>query len=442
MGIFQWIKKKEKVSEQQTILQKNQEDILQDMKQGEFHSVEELLSNRGIASIEKENSQEDKDSSSQWSDEFQVDSVNEEAFYDYSQEQCREFVEESCMQMKQISERIEETKRELQVVNSYMSDVQLIQNMPSPNKEIIEELAERVVTLERDREAYSDYEADVTDAVYEQMSSIEKNISKILAQMDEEEKLCMKVKKDLNLLEGEKRILKIEKQDMQHRLSLMTGILRGLVISIIALGMLFIAFTMVSQDTYSLIMLGLMTAVMIGIVVVYTITRNTQQNIKLNDMKMNKAIVTMNHIKIKYVNAINHLDYQYRKYKVKNAYELSQMWNKYVVAKKKKENYRRTNTELYSAREDLIASLGVLRLYDTSVWEQQAGAILNKEEQVELLSNLEMRRFSLKEAIDFDLEAIEKMKADVMKLTTIKKEYAQMVLAIVDKIGNLQKSDY
>ena len=61
---------------------------------------------------------------------------------------------------------------------------------------------------------------------------------------------------------------------------------------------------------------------------------------------------------------------------------------------------------------------------------------MNKEEQVELLSNLEIRRFSLKEAIDFDLEAMEKMKSDVMKLTIIKKEYAQMILAMVDKIGS------
>ena len=234
MGIFQWIKKKEKTSNQQTASEKKQGDILLDMKQGEFHSVEELLSQRGIGSIGNRIKDEDENIS-QWSDELQVDSVNEEAFYEYTQEQCCEFVEEACMQMKQVSERIEETKRELQILNSYMSDVQLIQNMPSPNKEIIEELAERVVVLERDKEAYSDFESDVTDAVYEQMSSMEKNISKILAQMDEEEKLCMKVKKDLNLLEGEKRILKIEKQDMQHRLSLMTGILRGLVISIIAL---------------------------------------------------------------------------------------------------------------------------------------------------------------------------------------------------------------
>ena len=213
MGIFQWIKKKEKISLQQAALQKNQEDVLQDMKLGEFHSVEELLSHRDIGSMEKENNQGDKDSIVQRTEEFQVDSVNEEAFYDYSQEQCCEFVEEACMQMKQVSERIEETKRELQIVNSYMSDVQLIQNMPSPNKEIIEELAQRVVMLERDRDAYSDYESDVTDTLYEQMSSMEKNISKILSQMDEEEKLCMKVKKDLNLLEGEKRILKIRSEE-------------------------------------------------------------------------------------------------------------------------------------------------------------------------------------------------------------------------------------
>ena len=66
MGIFQWIKKKEKISLQQAALQKNQEDVLQDMKLGEFHSVEELLSHRDIGSMEKENNQGDKDSIVQW----------------------------------------------------------------------------------------------------------------------------------------------------------------------------------------------------------------------------------------------------------------------------------------------------------------------------------------------------------------------------------------
>lgn len=434
MGIFKWKKKKEDVPVEKTWMEEDA-GLLSEGQLGEYQSIEELLAKHRIDTKGQEEQGTMQENSVSLEEDFGMDAVNEETFAGYTKEQCLAFVEETCMQMRQMSEQIEETKREMQMVNSYMSDVQLIQNMPSPNKEIVEELAGRVVSLERDKDAYGDYREDVTDDVYEKMAAMEGNISKVLGQMDEEEKYCMKVKKDLGLLEGEKRILKIEKQDMQQRLRRMSSILRSLVISIIAMGLIFIACKMVSQNTYSLIVLGLMTALMIGIAIVFTITRNTQQGIKLNELKMNKAIVTMNHIKIKYVNSINHLEYQYAKYRVKNAYELSGMWNKYVVAKKKKENYLRTNTELYNAREDLIASLGTLKLYDAGVWAQQAGAILNKDEQMELMSNLEMRRYALKEAIDFDMESMERMKADVMKLTQVKKEYAQLILAMVDEIG-------
>ncbi len=78
-------------------------------------------------------------------------------FEQYTWEQCQDFVAVSCEQMQDASRRIEESKREMQIVNSYMSDVQLIQNMPTESRNDVEKLAKRIVRLEQDKEEYGKF---------------------------------------------------------------------------------------------------------------------------------------------------------------------------------------------------------------------------------------------------------------------------------------------
>ena len=119
----------------------------------------------------------------------------------------------------------------------------------------------------------------------------------------------------------------------------------------------------------------------------------------LSQKKNARAIVLLNKIKIKYVNAVNTVEYEKEKYGVKNSYELSKIYATYLEEKKREEKYRSSAVDLEAAYADFENAIKKLNLYDPTVWTAQREAIVDDKEMKALKNKLDIRRQKLKDRI-------------------------------------------
>ena len=154
---------------------------------------------------------------------------------------------------------------------------------------------------------------------------------------------------------------------------------------------------------------------------------------------MNHAIVLLNKVKFKYVSVTNAVDYAREKYHVKNAYEFNYLWEQYLNEVKEREKFRQANEDLQYFSKKLIRILNGYRLYDAGVWVNQASALVDKKEMVEVKHNLIVRRQKLRSQIEYNVENIKNRRREVDEILVKEKidtpQIRQIIRSIDKNIG-------
>lgn len=347
--------------------------------------------------------------------------------------QRKQFVENCCLKIKDASDQIEDSKMEYQIVNSYLSDIHIIENMPDDQKEKLIALVKKVIVLEREKEEFKEAIENMPEKQYAKLYAMEADMGKILKSLSEDEKYCATVKRDMSLLEGEKSTLKIEKKELEEKRRVLAALSKISIITFVAIFLLFFAckfFFHKNIDIFIFIAL-FVAAVVVG--AVFMLDHHVLYQIRLGEAKLNKLIGLLNRAKLKYVNVVSRLEYQYEKYQIRNAYELNRMFGEYSAVKKKREISRNASEQIYEAKDEISALLSMQRLYDAQVWLEQLSAFVDKREMEEIKSDLNTRRTKLKESMDYNLEIIDNAEKQVKDLIQKKPEYAKEVLDIVEK---------
>lgn len=116
------------------------------------------------------------------------------------------------------------------------------------------------------------------------------------------------------------------------------------------------------------------------IVFMFVLNRNAVYTMKLSEKKLNRAIMLQNKVKIKYINTVNTIEYQYAKYGVKNSYDFANAYEMYLDDKKERERYARTTGMLGRATDQLTVILAGIGMHDAEIWQNQLEALYNPKE--------------------------------------------------------------
>lgn len=347
-------------------------------------------------------------------------------------EQKKQAVENACDRINNANIRIKELKPEYQAVNSYLTDIQLIEDMPETNSKKVEELAKKIVVIDKDRRDFGRAMKKISSVQFGHMRECEENISEILKTMAEDEKYCESVKTDMKYLEAEKAGLKYEIKVLKERLYLINSASK---IGIAAFAVLMIVFLIINyqfkKDTsvYIYLMVGI-TAIFAT--VIYLVHNQSVIELQAAELKMNRAIGLLNKIKIKYVNIASRLSYSYEKHGVKSAMQLNQIWGAYITQKKEHEVYNRASARLIEVEDELTTMLKNVGVRDTSVWISQAGAFIDKSQLYELKKTLGDRREKLKKSMDYNMDTIEKAREEIKRIILSDKENSTELMSILD----------
>ena len=150
------------------------------------------------------------------------------------------------------------------------------------------------------------------------------------------------------------------------------------------------------------------------------------------DKSLNKVVSLLNIRKIKYVNIKNALDYLYNKYRVNSFHELNFMWEQYLKEHDEREKMKNDEDDLLFYSEQLVKQLRLMKLKDPTIWPQQANAILDNREMVEIRHRLIERRQKIRELIEQNTKVMDDIKQEIMDITEKNQEYAKEILDIVN----------
>lgn len=354
------------------------------------------------------------------------------------EEQAKRYTIDLCDQMVKTGRDIEDAKAEYDMVTSYLTDVQIIEDLTEDEKKPIADCAAHVESLGKERSEFLKTERRLSDMQFAQMQEEEDALPGIVSRLKSNEEYLDAVKKDMSFLEGKKLEWKLVRNDALRTQRVMRKSACYLFMCYFTLMALAGILSWYLQKDLQLAMTVLsLAAVLLGgyILIRYT---DASSDIRKSNVNRNRAISLENHVKIKYVNIKNAVDYTCEKYHVKNSYELSYIYEQYQLEAKEKEKFRQTSEELDYYTKTLLQYLNRLRMYDAKVWLNHANAIVDSRELVELKHQLITRRQKLRTRMEYSRRSIAKMKQEaifnIQRMKEVDPELLQMIRQI-DKMN-------
>ena len=329
--------------------------------------------------------------------------------------QAKRYVIDLCEQMIAASRELEDARRECDLVTYYLTDIQIIEELTEAERAPILDCAMHVAKLDKERNEFLKTKRKLTETQFAQMQEEEDNLPGIIRRLRDNERYMDAVKKDLTYLEGQKlqwAILRNESVQAQKNLGRAARyllVLTATVFAMILAGAWYFQF-----DSALPLTIAAFVAVLAG---TYVLVRyqDAAKDIRRADVNRNHAISLENHVKIKFVNIKNAVDYTCEKYHARNSQELEYVFEQYQDEAREKEKFRKTSDDLDYYSKSLVQYLTRLRMYDARVWINHANAIVDSREMVELKHNLIERRQKLRARMEYQIQIISDMKKEARR---------------------------
>ncbi len=358
--------------------------------------------------------------------------ASDKAFKEYELIEQMQYVRTQCEQITDSSKYISELKTEHQIVNNYISDMQIIENQDEINKRSLRSAAAEIIKVKSQREDIRNGAPLLPQSRYLMFEQYDSDFPEALTNLINDEKYCQKVKHDMRVLEAEKMSIQEDMKDFDSRRVNVRNVSIISLLGIVAVFVIFIISGQLSSDNGMLLFMIVLLLAAFFVLLVCLFMRNTAYKIKYSEKKLSRAITLLNKVKIKYVNIVNSVEYQKAKYNVQNSLELSKEYEAYLVEKKKAEKYRNSAVELNDALDNFNDKLARLNLYDPAIWEKQLEALTDEKIMKEIRHTLNVRRNKLREQIDYNMDRIEEAKNGILRLANKNPELTDEIMGIME----------
>lgn len=309
-----------------------------------------------------------------------------------------------CDQIVDATYQMEDLRVEYEMVTSYFTDIQAIEELPQNVRKEIADIAKKIAFLENETTQFLHSDDRISDENFRMIQSIEKELSQVFGQLKDLEDMDMKIKRDMKHLESEKNTqeyLQASVEERQSKLRLFL-IVFGTVSALLVLTLAVVGLLMETSLLIPILLILLVVAIMAALsVVVY---RNLSYEFKMSEMRENRAINLMNKVKIKYINNTSTLEYLYSKYRIKSLRELEYLYEQYLIMVDEVRKYQRTTGNLRELSEALTKLLFAYGIKDPDIWTKQSAALIDNREMVEVKHSLNVRRQKLREQIAYNEE--------------------------------------
>lgn len=351
-------------------------------------------------------------------------------------EQRRTYITECLEQMAEANREQNLLTGEYTLVTSYLTDIEEIEALPNEEREEVNSIARRLLSLEAERERYHDKKERMNDAEYYRIRKQETEIAEGIEKIKKEEKYGALVKQDMQRLDRERHAYTYRREELETILVNMRGMalifLTALIICLIMLAVLQFVFEM---NTYVGYFLAIVAAA-IAITVLCLKYIDANRELVRVEHAINKLIQLQNKVKIRYVNNINLLDYLYMKYNTESGSKLEKDWRIYLQEKEERKQFAEAEAKTEYYNKQLMEKLVSFRVKDPSRWIHQARALLDKREMVEIRHELILRRQALRKQMDYNKDVAETAQNEIMDVANQYPSYTKEILDMVSNYDN------
>lgn len=356
-----------------------------------------------------------------------------------NKEQRDNYVKYCCDQIFRAKKELDDAKQEYNVVTTYLSDIQKIEELPLNNKAEVKDLARDIVLLNDERKNFQNAAGKITDLQYTRIEQNEEDIPRVLEDLAQREEELKLIKTDLSYLEGEKTSLMFFRKDLVKSQKNMKGLaVITFFTFIITFMMLFILESIFNMNAS----VGYTAAVFAGAIAstgVFVKISYNVMDLKKTELKINRCISLLNSTKIRYVNAKNAYDYICQKYSVKGAAELTYIWEQYLAAQTESERYKVNTSDLDYNNRQLINILTRYKLNAPSIWTHQALAIIDDKEMVEVRHNLIVQRQNIRKRVEYSSGVIKEAKENITKIAKKNPEYTSEIMDVIKSVDDVEE---
>lgn len=355
-----------------------------------------------------------------------------------NEEQRSRYITNCLEQMAEASKEMNLLTGEYSLVTSYLTDMEEIEALPGEEKEELEDVARRLLTLERECERYRGKKNRMSDSDYYNIRKQEDEIQEGIKKLKECESYGELIRQDLQRLDRERHAYEYRRSELE----IMLGNFRGMsVIFLTAFGMCMVlllvlqfAFEM-NTKAGCLLAVG---AVAVAVTVILVKYMDGERELHRVEGAISRLIQLQNKVKIRYVNNNNLQEYLRIKYNTDSAAKLESRWQQYQQEKEERKEFAEAEAKTEYYQKQLVAKLNNYHIADPDRWTGQPGALLDKREMVEIRHELILRRQALRKQMDYNSNVAETARKEIMDIVDRHPAYGPEILAMVDKYN----SDY
>jgi len=309
-----------------------------------------------------------------------------------------------CDQIVDATYQMEDLRVEYEMVTSYFTDIQTIEDLPQNVRQEITNVAKKIAFLENETTQFLHSDDRISDENFRMIQGIEKELTQVFGQLKDLEDMDMKIKRDMKHLESEKNTQEFLQGSIEERQSKLRLFLT-LFGTVSVLLVLTLAVIGVLTENNLLIPVLLILLVVVTMAALSVVTyRNLSYEFKMSEMRENRAINLMNKVKIKYINNTSTLEYLYGKYHIKSLREMEYLYEQYLIMVDEVRKYQRSAGDLRELSETLTKLLFHYGVKDPDIWSKQSAALIDSREMVEVKHSLNVRRQKLREQIAYNEE--------------------------------------
>ena len=363
----------------------------------------------------------------------------EEIVYDHTEvdftdeEQRSRYITNCLEQMAEASKEINYLNGEYGLVTTYLMDMEEIEALPEEPRMDLNQVANRLVGLDKERKQYLGKKNRMKDSEYFQMRKQEDEVQEGIVKLREAEEYNKLVKSDLKRLDRERNAYEYRREElftMQTNLRGMTVIfISALAACLLMLAVLQFGFGMNTYVGYLITIL----AAAVAITIVCVKYMDSDKEIGVVERAISRLIQLQNKVKIRYVNNTNLLDYFYIKYNTKSVEELEKRWKKYQEEKEERKQFAEAEAKTEYYQQELVRQLSKFRVSNPERWINQVEALLDQREMVEIRHGLIIRRQALRQQLDYNNEVAQTARNEIMSVVKEYPQYGVEIMGMVDR---------
>ncbi|MDE7270812.1 MAG: hypothetical protein K2N81_10120, partial [Acetatifactor sp.] len=351
----------------------------------------------------------------------------------HDEEQRSRYITNCLEQIAEASKEIGYLNGEYGLVTAYLTDMEEIEALPEEPRQDLNQVANRLVLLEQERQQYFGRTERMRDSDYFRMRKQEGEVLEGIKKLQEAEKYSKLVKSDMQRLDRERNAYeyrKVELYTMQTNLRGMVFIfISALVACLLMLAVLQFGFGLNTYVGYYITIL----AAAVAVTVVCVKYMDADREISSVERAISKLIQLQNKVKIRYVNNKNLLDYLCIKYETRSSAELEKNWQSYQDEKEERKQFAEAEAKTEYYQHELIRQLSKFRVSDPGRWVNQARALLDPREMVEIRHELIVRRQTLRQQLDYNNGVAQTARGEIMNVVQEYPQYGMEIMGMVDR---------